>query len=76
MKNLFANDKNFSKINSEEHKQYMIDIYNDLKTDPTATAFERLVAEAVIRKLNAGILPRKIEKWETKLRHLWNKLEI
>lgn len=54
------------KYSNEEHRQGLINLYNDQITD--SDKFMKIVLEEAIRKLHeSNIKPKKVEDWVVKL---------
>ena len=61
-----------TKITLEEHKNGLIDLYKSQKR--YGRPFTNMMLNEAIRKLNAGVDPKKVENWVVTVEKAWWKI--
>jgi hypothetical protein len=62
-----------AKITTEEHKNGLIMMYNDALSSSMPGGFKKVLFKEALRKLDAGVEPKKVEDWVVNLEKSWNK---
>ena len=62
----------------EEYKKFLIELYTNLSVKAIQNGFPNgwqvNLSDSVIRRLNGGTDPKKVEKWAIKIDKLWRKM--
>ena len=61
------------KINTQEHRTALINLYQQIVANPFSTSFEKLLFENATNKLKNGCSPKKVEDWVVACEKLWRK---
>ncbi len=61
-----------------KRKAFLIDLYTQLKEEAIEKGFPNgwqvLLSDAVIKRLNANIDPKKVEDWAVEIDKMWKKI--